>query len=193
MRDMKEIWKPIINYEEKYEISNLGNVKSLPKRNGHRLSKEMILKSNKRPNGYYVVCLSKDKKTKNYYIHRLVAQAFISNPQNYKEVNHKDGNKQNNNVDNLEWCSRKQNIDHALKNGLRIMPKGEQVYNARKVYQYALDGKLIKIWKCVADIAREFNISASNIICCCLNKPKYKTSHGYIWKYEEDNNGKNNS
>ena len=119
---MKEVWKPIKGYEGLYEVSNLGRVKSLPKKriNGTNfyIQKERILKPQLKTNRYLGVGLIKNKIHKNFLIHRLVAKAFIDNPYNLPQINHIDCNKLNNNADNLEWCTQKQNLEHAFKNGL---------------------------------------------------------------------------
>ena len=110
----KEIWKDIEGYEGRYQISNRGNVKSL---NYNHNGKEKILKpiiNNK--HGYAYVGLHLEGKTKNYYIHRLVAIAFIPNPDNLPEVNHRDENKENNTVENLEWCDRAYNCNYGTHN-----------------------------------------------------------------------------
>jgi hypothetical protein len=114
-----EKWKDIKGYEGYYQVSNLGNVKSLDRVvwNGKVFHKRIgkILK----PKGdrYYELCLTKQGKLKKVYIHRLVAQAFIPNPNNKAEVNHMDGNKVNNHISNLEWCTSKENKKHAWENG----------------------------------------------------------------------------
>ena len=107
---MEEIWKPIKDYEGLYEVSNLGRVKSL-KRFHHQ--REQILKNKLTKDGYYEIALLKNSKYKYIRIHRIVAQTFIPNEMNKKEVNHKDGNKLNNCVDNLEWCTSSENQKHA--------------------------------------------------------------------------------
>ena len=115
-----EIWKDIEGYENKYQISNLGNVKSLETWTGDKyIKREKILKNMVYGNGYYYVCLSKNGKVKKYKVNRLVAQAFIPNPENKPFTNHIDGDKLNNNVDNLEWCTQSENMKHASKMGLR--------------------------------------------------------------------------
>lgn len=108
----QEIWKCIEGYDGKYLISSLGEVKSL------KYNKESILKKRKHSHGYYQVTLSKNKIQKQLFIHRLVANAFIPNPENKPEVNHKNGLKTDNQVTNLEWVTRNQNIQHAYKTGL---------------------------------------------------------------------------
>lgn len=111
----KEIFKSIQGYEGLYEVSNFGKVKSIGRYDfrGH-FRKEKILKPSKKKDGYYAVILYKDGKTKMFRIHRLVAKAFIHNPNNYPQVNHKDKIRTNNNVDNLEWCDNKYNTTFSL-------------------------------------------------------------------------------
>ena len=112
-----EEWKDIPNYDGLYKISNLGNVKSFNTKTNHK--QPINLKQTMdRKNGYLTVSLCKDKVQKIYRVHRLVAEAFIPNPNNYPIINHKDGKKQNNNVNNLEWCTHQQNIIHSWENGL---------------------------------------------------------------------------
>lgn len=110
---MEEIWKGIKGYEGKYQVSNLGKVKTL---NYHRSCKERILKNLINTHGYLYVILSKNCICKNLTIHRLVAAAFIDNPENLPEVNHIDENKTNNCVSNLEFCNRKYNINFGTRN-----------------------------------------------------------------------------
>ena len=110
---MKEIWKSIKNYEGLYEVSNLGRVKSL---NYNKTGKEQILKPAKVKNGYLLVGLCNNKKVKTYHVHRLVAQTFIPNPNDLPQVNHKDEDKENNCIDNLEWCSAEYNMNYGTRN-----------------------------------------------------------------------------
>lgn len=122
---MTEIWKDIKGYEGLYQVSNLGRVKSLDivDRLG-RKHKSNIKYQNDNGNGYLIVNLKHNGKQKNHLVHRLVAEAFIENPENKKEVNHIDGDKLNNRVDNLEWVSRSENLKHAFKLGLNKNLKG---------------------------------------------------------------------
>lgn len=119
---MEEVWKSIEGFEGLYEISSLGRVKSLPKelpyRFGVRVTSERIMKPNKNECGYRIVGLMKDKKRHMHKVHRLVAMAFIPNTENKRCVNHKDGNKENNSVENLEWVTHKENMKHAVENDL---------------------------------------------------------------------------
>jgi hypothetical protein len=111
MENKKEIWKDVVGYESIYKVSNLGNVYSC--------INNRLLTPYFRPNKYVTVTLSKKSKSKTYSLHRIVAEAFLINEFEYKDVNHKDFNKHNNKVSNLEWCTRGQNISHAYNNGLR--------------------------------------------------------------------------
>lgn len=167
---MKEIWKNIIE-DNNYMISNLGNVYS--KRN------KIILKPYKTRKGYLRIMLSNKKR---YLIHRLVAQAFIPNPENAPQVNHIDGNKQNNSVYNLEWCTQSENMQHCLKTGLKIMPKGKEVYNAKTVLQYDINNNFIKEWDCIQDAQKELKLY--HISECCYGK-RNKCGN-FIWKFKEE-------
>ena len=172
-----EVWKNIKGYEGSYEISNFGRVRSHIKLGTPTYYKTPILSTS----GYYTVTLSKDGKTiSSIGVHRLVAEAFIENIDSTKtEVNHKDGNKLNNYYENLEWVTRKENNEHAIKTGLRKYVK--------PIEQYTLDGELINIFTSSAE-AGEFlgkgRRTNTHIINCC--KGKIPTAYGYKWKYKEE-------
>lgn len=116
-----EVWKDIKGFERLYQISNYGNIKSL---NYKRTGKEQVLKQNINGRGYCYVNISINNKYKNILIHRAVAKTFIPTNNEKLDINHKDGNKQNNRVENLEWCTRSQNIQHAYNNGFKKGSKG---------------------------------------------------------------------
>lgn len=120
MSKIIEQWVEIKNYEGLYEVSNFGRVKSLPGKIRFRRveTSEHILKPRFDGKKYEYVSLFPQTKQKNFKIHRLIANAFIKNPENKPEVNHKDGNKSNNNVENLEWSTRLENVRHGIKTGL---------------------------------------------------------------------------
>lgn len=188
-----EIWKPIKGFEGLYEISNTGLVKSLrrevPNNGGISIVKEKILKPQKEKNGYLRIGLNKRNKKYMFLIHRLIAESFIPNVNNYAEINHKDGNKSNNNVDNLEWCSRSYNIKHSYINKLRntdINRKNAKKMiekNKRKVVQKDLNGNMINIFDSIKEAGELTNIDKTNICSVCKHKGYYKTAGGYIWEY----------
>lgn len=173
---MNEEWKCINGYENLYQISNFGNIKN---------NKGQILKQFKNHKGYLITQLSNNGKSKTFIVHRLVAQAFIPNPENKPQINHKDTNKLNNYIDNLEWVTNSENKKHAKLNGLcKSSPKGGANKRAIKVDQYDLNNNLIKQWDCISDIIRFFKLkTGSNIISCC--KGRLNTAYGYIWKYNK--------
>lgn len=190
-----EIWKPVKDYEGLYEVSNLGKVRALDRKvitkNGVIKTRKSKEKKQSKCIGYAYVGLTKEGISKTFRVHRLVAQAFIPNPENKEQVNHIDGNKLNNRVDNLEWCTNQENCIHAWKNGLNhITEKTIQVakitgkINGKKlgkpVNQYDLQGNFIRKFNSSADAGRITNIQSSNIIAA--TNGKLKTAGGYIWR-----------
>lgn len=175
-----ENWLPIPEYEDLYEIDTFGNIKSLDRKvrnnNGFRVIKGKILKPKLDDKGYYRIGLTKNKKQKFYFIHRLVALTFIPNPNNYPIINHKDSNPKNNYVENLEWCDSKYNNNYGNRN------KKIGVANSKKVKQYDLKGNYIKTWSSIMQVERTLKIQNSNIVKNC--KGRSNKAGGYIWKYE---------
>ncbi len=177
---MIEVWKDIPGYEGHYQVSNLGSVKSierLRRTKGTGITKvcERIVKPTIDKFGYCKVCLFKNGKRKYCKPHRLVAIAFIPNPDNKPEVNHKDGNKTNNNVSNLEWNTASENMRHAFANGLN---GGERKKNRMPVWQFDKAHNLIATYPSI--YAAEKKTGIKNIWMCCTGK--YKVAGGYIWK-----------
>ena len=192
-----ELWKDIEGYNGKYQVSNLGNVRSFSRwKNGGLLR----FGTCGNPGPYKTVHLVKTgrKDVKCFYVHRLVASSFLENPDFLPEVNHKDGNTLNNCVENLEWCTRKHNAEHASKTGIlknaQMKRSGKKHPNAKAVIQKNKDGSFVKEWESVNQIQRETNFLASNIFCCCNHRKGYKSAYGYIWeyKYGETNDCKEN-
>lgn len=178
---MNEIWKDIKGYEGLYQVSNLGRIKSLSNRSNH---KNPILMKQACVLGYMVVSLTKDSVPKMFKVHRLVASAFIENKENKADVNHKDGNKKNNNVNNLEWCTAQENVIHAFKTGLSKAQKGKE--NSRSIIISQIDkntGKEVNVFYGTREAERKTGIKHSNISRCC--KGKYKSAGGFKWKYKK--------
>lgn len=172
-----EEWQPVSGYEGVYEVSNFGQVKSVstkkPYRNGFRNAKPRILRPNIINGGYSQVALTRDKKRKHYLVHRLVAEAFVENPNGLPQVNHIDGNKQNNCSANLEWCTAKENMIHSSANGFRS--------DTRAVCQFTKDGKLVRTFYSIKEAARQTGIHYQNISSCL--KGSYRSSGGFVWRY----------
>ena len=168
---MEEIWRDIEDYKGLYQISNKGRVKSL------KWGKERILRPGTNRLGYMFVCLYHDNMKKTVKLHRLVAQAFIPNPENKPQVNHLDENKKNNCVDNLEWASAKENSNYGTRNE-RLTGKPFIC-----IIQYSKDGLFIREWKGAMEVERVIGINNRNINSCC--KGKRKSAGGFVWKYKE--------
>lgn len=163
MREIEE-WRDIKGFEGLYQVSSLGRVKSL------KFGRERILTPVKTINGYLRVGLNKDGKRDFYTIHRLVANAFIPNPNNLETVNHINEIKTDNRVSNLEWMTMRDNKAYST---------------AIPVNQYTLDGKFIRRWDCLMDIERQLGYYQSHISKCCRGIPKYKSAYGFLWKYAD--------
>lgn len=175
---MEEIWKDIEGYENLYMVSSLGRVKSL---NYNHTGKEKILKYGKRPNGYLITTLMKNGIRKDIYIHRLVAQTFIPNPDNKPCVDHIDTNFLNNKAENLRWCTQKENVNNPLS---IEKIKGKNNYKAKPILQFTLNGEFVRRWDCIMDASRELGCSYGNISSCC--RGSRNKSYGYKWGYVED-------
>lgn len=173
---MVEIWKDIVGYEGLYQVSNLGRVKSLGNGKTHN-SKERILKARKETNGYLRITLTKDGKQKKYTIHRLVATAFIPNPDNLPIVNHKDEDKLNNRIENLEWCDAKYNINY----GTHIQRQVESQTNYPKFSKQVLCVETGKIYPSTHQVERDLGFFCTAISAVCLGKRK--TAYGFHWRY----------
>lgn len=164
-QNTKEQWKPIDGFPN-YQVSNKGRVKNI--------ETGKVMKNRSNNHGYPYVALPKgDGKSKNMLLHRLVATAFIPNPDNLPEVNHKDENKTNNDVTNLEWVSASQNTRHSIHQ------------RSCKINQLSLDGEFIREWESSKQIERELGYSQGNIIKCCKGNKNYSHVGGYKWQYAD--------
>lgn len=180
-----EIWRDIIGYEGLYQVSNFGRVKSLSRRKHSNLvnvkvliTKTRILKPSITKYGYIRIALS-NFGVKKYHVHTLMARAFIPNPENKPEVNHKNGLKSDNRLDNLEWVTRVENARHAWDNGLIFIGMNGA---EKPVYQYDKNGIFIRKWRSAQEAGRSGYSSSS--ICQCCNGV-LTSSYNYIWSYSE--------
>ena len=179
-------WKDIVGYENEYQINQFGEIRTL--KDSPKLKKYDVLKPQiSKRNGYVYQMLYKNGKEKLLRVHRLVAMAFLPNPNNLPQVNHKDGNKQNNSVDNLEWCEQSDNMKHAYKNGLQIPSENQRraIINTNKLKQKKVcqikDGEVINTFSGISEASRQTKISISCILRCC--NLKRKSTNGYEWRF----------
>lgn len=197
IEDIKgEVWRPINEYEELYEVSSHGRIKHLKKyiihpNGGSSLRKEKIMRQAINKAGYHHISLTKNNMAKNYFIHRLVCLAFNLNEDNKPEVNHKDTNKSNNFYKNLEWATPLENSSHATLHGL-LKPRFGKDNNffgkhgglsavSKPVLQKSLDGKEISKWDSITEAAAHVKVSICCISECCNGRQK--TSGGFSWQY----------
>ena len=188
----------IKNYDGRYKIGNKGTVIGVSRSKDERYKhKQWILKQYEDKNGYMYVTLQKSKKRKTIKVHRLVAEHFIPNPNNYPCVNHIDSNRKNNDVFNLEWVTQKQNMEHAVKNHRfdnmaklnSERMKGNKLngyiyaneITKKKIIQCDLDDNFIKEYQSISEASRQTGITITSI-SYCANK-KRKSGGGYLWHF----------
>lgn len=173
---MQEIWKDIKGYEGLYEVSSLGRIR--------KIVKQAINKK-----GYKIFNLVEGNNKKVMQVHRAVMLSFVPNPENKPQVNHKNGDKTDNRLENLEWCTAKENTVHALENNLRPNKayKEKKIKKAKSlrfdlipVSQYDKNGNFIKKWSTIREAVKFYNLDLGNISKCC--RGKRKSTGGYIWR-----------
>jgi hypothetical protein len=180
---LNEEWRPVKNYEKYYMVSNFGNVKALKREwvqrhysnsVSHYVKEEKLMKLQEQRNGYLVIGLKKEGKQIKKLVHRLVAEAFLENPNNYKYINHIDGDPKNNNVKNLEWCTQSYNIQYAYNMNRKIPP------NEKKVEQVdAKTNQRIQVYRSAAEAERITGFN--NISACC--RGVRQMAGGCKWRY----------
>ena len=175
---IKETWEDIPGYVGIYKISNLGRAKRI------RIMSEKLIKPWKCTTGYWQLGLHKNGVKKTYNLHRLLAVVFLQNPTCLKQVNHKDGDKMNCSLENLEWCTASQNSRHAY-DVLKITPSclgkfGKDSNKSKPIVQKTKDGEIVNRWWSGMDAVRAGFKSACISRCC---KGKNKTHKGYVWEY----------
>lgn len=181
-----EEWRDVAGYEGLYKVSSLGRVYSVPRlsSNGNTVG-GYFLKPRKFRNGYNFTALCRDGKSRQFTIHRLVASAFIENPRNCLEVNHIDGNKDNNAASNLEWCTRSENNLHAVKTGLRSLDKmHERARESRmRPVVFSFEGREVARFPSMKDASDITGISVTNISACA--RGTLQTCDGYEVSYAD--------
>ena len=186
-------WTDIKGYENLYQISKEGEEKSL------YFNKEKILKQHIMKNGYHQVSLYKDGIKTKFLVHRLVALNFLPNPNSLPQVNHIDGNKSNNSIENLEWISQIDNMKHAFENNLVTTitekkkvacsengKKAFQVFlqkHRKPVLQFDKNENFIQKWTYASEASQVLNIDTSSILKCC--QQQRKTAGGFKWQFED--------
>lgn len=179
---MEEIWKDVVGYEGLYQVSNLGNIRN---------QKGNILKAQKRKHGYLCVWLygrerSAKRAGKQFSIHRIVAEAFVQNPNGCAEVNHIDECKQNNRADNLEWCTHQENSTHGTRpNRIGEKHRNNPNKKRRPIAQYTKSGELVRIYPSITSL-RQTKFNAGNAYKCATGDKSYSHSQGYIWRFVEE-------
>lgn len=174
----QEIWKDVVGWEGLYQVSNLGRIRTLPKIHNSihpYIAKEKILKFFPNKDGYWLVDLVKDRKKTRFQVHRLVALAFIPNPQNKPEVNHINEIKTDNRIENLEWATRTENNNHGTRN------KRTGDANSKRVYQYDLQGNYICEYPSTKVAAWALGVSVSLISACCCGR--VNSTRGFVFKH----------
>lgn len=191
---MNEIWKPIANTDNVYWVSNLGRVRSVDRIISYSDGRKELKEGSEiigciTRNGYRIVGLTVDKIRKYYTVHRLVAEAFIPNPENKPQINHKNGIRTDNRVENLEFCTQSENMKHSYRVLNRKPPRanlgktGKDSFNSKIVLQIK-DGNIIAEFYGTCEASRITGIAQSQIVSVANNKKYFKSAGGYKWQWK---------
>lgn len=186
---MEEVWKDVKGYEGFYQVSNIGQVKSLKRKRKSQYGRmatveERILSKQLDKHGYFCVILRKNNIIKKYFVHRLVAEAFIPNPQSLYTVNHKNEIKTDNRVENLEWLSLIDNLRYGSHDKNMARTQTNRADISKPVLQYSREGVFIAEYPSTKEVYRQTGYNFSYISNCCNGK--IKSAYGYLWKWKSD-------
>lgn len=186
----QEIWKPVVGYEGYYEVSNIGNVRSVDRyvestTTRPRFRKSQPTKKHLDKYGYFVVYLQKHSTCKTIKVHRLVAEAFIPNPNNYPCVNHKNEVKTDNFVQNLEWCTVKYNNGYGTRGQKISDALIDKPKDLNSILQCDTNGKILKEYRCIFDVGK-YGFCVNDVRDCCHYKHNSRSHKGYIWLYKKN-------
>ena len=195
LEDMEgEVWKDVVGYEGLYQVSNLGRVKSLERTKQMKRSRTgcsyiqkvytCIKKQRIEPLGYLKITINKENIKKRVFVHVLVAKTFIPNHDNLPQVNHKDEDKTNNRIGNLEWCTASYNSNYGTRAERISKAQTNNRPDSKPILQCDKNGIVIKEWLSISQAAREDNHDLRSIQHCLHGEKGYKTHHGYIWKFK---------
>lgn len=174
---MSEVWKDVVGYEGRYQVSNLGRVKSLPRYKTNGCMRKLLLDKY----GYRVVRLTINKVGKTIKVHRLVAEAFLPNEFQLRDVNHKNEIKTDNRVENLEWCDRSYNTNYGTANSRRRKSSTNCLSMSKPVIQMRLDGSTVQKYPSLNEVSRRTGYSIASVSMCCNGKREH--AYGYKWRY----------
>lgn len=184
---MKEIWKDIVQYEGLYQASNLGNIRSIDRvvvsSDGIRQFRHgKTIKQRKNQKGYKIVRLSKNGEAKNKFVHILVLESFCKRPDGLNQINHKDENKENNRLDNLEYCNNVYNQNYGSCSVNKSKSTINDKQKSKQVIQFAKDGTFIKEFPSLHEVERTLGFKHGHIRDAC--NEKLHTAYGYKWKWK---------